>query len=77
MHGALSMQFSTNQWLYKVELCDNLNIKIIESINFIVIKIIVFYYCDNSKFLDITVYYTKTNTLVPGAIMEQDMHRDT
>ena len=38
------------------------------------IKIIAFYYCDNSKFLDITVYYTKTNTLVPKAIMEQDMH---
>ena len=25
-----------------------------------------FYYCDNSKFLDITVYFTKTNTLVPA-----------
>ena len=31
-------------------------------------------YCDNSKFMDITVNYTKMNTLVPGAIMEQDMH---
>ena len=33
-----------------------------------------FYYRDSSKFLDVTVYYTKTNTLVPGEIMEQDMH---
>ena len=57
-----------------IELCDNLDNKIIETINFIVIKIIVFYYRDNSKFLGITAYYTKTNTLVPGAIMEQDMH---
>ena len=42
-----------------VELCDNLDNKIIEIINFIKIKIMVFYYRDNSKFLDITVYYTK------------------
>ena len=25
-----------------------------------------FYYRDNSKFLDITVYFTKTNTLAPA-----------
>ena len=40
------------------------------------IKIIVFYYRDNSKFLDITVYYVHKNkciNLVPRAIMEQDM----
>ena len=36
-------------------LCDNLDNKIIEIINFIKIKIIVFYYRDNSKFLDITI----------------------
>ena len=38
---------------------DNLDNKIIKIINFIKIKIMVFYYRDNSKFLDITVYYTK------------------
>ena len=38
------------------------------------IKIVVFYYRNNSKILDSTVYYTKINTSVPGAIMEQDMH---
>ena len=49
--------------------------KIIEIINFTKIKIIVFYYCDNSKFLDITVYYTKkTNTLTSGSNYEKDMH---
>ena len=37
-----------------LELCDNLDNKIIKTINFIVIKIIIFYYRDNSKFLDIT-----------------------
>ena len=47
----------------KVELCNNLDNKIIESINFIVIKITVFYYRDNSKLLYVT---PKANTLVPG-----------
>ena len=37
--------------LLVLELCDNKDNKIIETINFIVIKIIVFYYRDNSKFL--------------------------
>ena len=45
--------------ILKLELCDNLDNKIIELINFIKIKIIVFDYHDNSKFLDITMYYTK------------------
>ena len=58
---------------YELELCDDLDNKIIEIINFIMIKIIVFYYRDNSKILDITVYYTKRKTL-PGTIMEQDVH---
>ena len=57
-----------------VELCDNLDNKIIETINFIVIKIMVFYYRDNGKFLNITVYYAKTNTLVPRANIKQDIH---
>ena len=42
----------------KLELCNNLGNKIIKVIN---LKIMVFYYRDNSKFLDITVYYTKNN----------------
>ena len=46
---------------FLIELCDNLDNKIIETVNFIVIKIMNFYYRDNSKFLDITVYFTKTN----------------
>ena len=37
-----------------VELCDNLDNKIIETVNFIVIKIMNFYYRDNSKFLFIS-----------------------
>ena len=45
-------------YVFHLELCDNLDNKIIEPKNFIMIKIIVFYYRDNSKFLDITVYYT-------------------
>ena len=61
--------------IFKLELCDNLDNKIIETVNFIVIKIMNFYYRDNSKFLDITVYFTKTNTLVPDeTIINQDMH---
>ena len=49
----------TKYFGFTVELCDNLDNKIIKIINFIKIKIMVFYYRDNSKFLDITVYYTK------------------
>ena len=50
-------------------LCDNLDKAIIEKF-IIVIKIII-YYCDNSKFPDTIVYYTKhTNTLVHRAILE-------
>ena len=78
MNYALSSKFlfeiSCHTVYTPLELCDNLDNKIIETINFIMIKIIAFYYRNNNKFLDISVYYTKTNSLVPGAIMEQDMH---
>ena len=33
-----------------------------------------FYYCDNSKFLDTTVYYAKNKTLICRTITKQDKH---
>ena len=58
----LGLAFSnTKKNMHVLELCDNLDNKIIETVNFIVIKIMNFYYRDNIKFLDITAYFTKTN----------------
>ena len=38
------------------------------------IKDNIFYYRDNSKFLDTTVYYAKNKTLIGRTIMKQDKH---
>ena len=62
--------------LFLIELCNNLDNKIIryQNTKFHRDKDNSFYYRDNSKFLDTTVYYAKNKTLICRTITKQDKH---